>query len=381
MNKRPSFTTSDGSSPIIRDNGHQAVPERNTWSLRPILSRLEADRVLDGLIASGLIADRCLDRRTALFSERFKVYASTCPSPCWATGLELTGEIRRQAEIYLPIDEIRPALLRLLRLSLLGDHPVSPLLGDAVSWPDLLAHLPEHIACINPGRFIERLLRDDDARRSFLFSCYLPERYGGTFGRYPGQTEFIRDWALSSADRWGGRLSCLDAACGTGEGLYELAKTLLESGIPPEHIRFTGLTISPLEVYAAASGEFHHLPWKKAAFAEFVTPLAEKGALAGIRFVPGDLTVWEPRERYHLIVCNGLLGGPMMHDRNTLALVVAKLAGSLYAGGMFLAADCFHGGWKKVVSPSEIGQIITESGLKPLKISEGVGGIRAERKS
>jgi SAM-dependent methyltransferase len=357
------------------DIGLPATSNRPNWSLRPLLSRYESEKVFAGLIAPGRIADGSLERRGVLFSEMFRLFASTCPSPCWSPGLKLTGEMRRQAEIYLPIAEIRPALHRLVRLSLSGDHPAPPLLESAGSWLDLLENLPSQIACINPGRFVARMLKDDAARSIFLFSCYLPERFGGDFGRYPGQSEFIREWAVSSAGRWGRRLSCLDAACGTGEGLYELAKILLASGIPPGDIRITGVTISPLEVYAAASGNFPHLPWRKAAFGDFVRPLAETGALAGCRFIADDLKTWEPPERYHLIVCNGLLGGPLMHDRDAVSRVVAKLAGSLHAGGALLAADRFHGGWKKLVSPSDLGQILAARGLSPLSIAEGVGGI------
>jgi hypothetical protein len=52
-------------------------------------------------------------------------------------------------------------------------------------------------------------------------------------------------------------------------------------------------------------------------------------------------------DRFDLILCNGLLGGPILHKPHEVQNVVALLSSLLAPDGIILAADSFHGGWKQ----------------------------------
>jgi chemotaxis methyl-accepting protein methylase len=251
------------------------------------------------------------------------------------------------------------------------------ILEKADSWINLLQRLPSEHAIVNPARFITRLAIDDVARVRFLFSIYLPEQYGGGFGRYPAQNAFLLNWLTENINMLPRPLYCLDAACGSGEGSYELACALLESGVFAPEIRVTGVTISPLEIFAAAHACFPHSPKRELQYRIVVKGLAEAGALSGIRFVAADLREWDLLPNcYHVIICNGILGGPHLHKRKEVESLVARLSDSLHRGGILLAADRFHAGWKKLLNAADMENIFTGCGLVLLPAGEGVAGIR-----
>ncbi len=79
---------------------------------------------------------------------------------------------------------------------------------------------------------------------------------------------------------------------------------------------------------------------------------------------------------YDIILCNGLLGGPFIHDRRELLETVRRLSLRLRARGILLAMSRFHGGWKKIAPDETLREIFRACGLKMLPVAEGVAGVK-----
>lgn len=302
----------------------------------------------------------------------FDIYARTSPVPLPAPGLIVTTEIRTQCERYLPIADISAAFNRFYAAAL--TYP--PILSstpfhNAMSWADTFASLPRQFRfSANPARLLEALLADGDLLTRFLFASFLPGRFYGIIGRYPGQQEVIREWL---ATRAGAVLHCLDTACGTGEDTYGLALLLSEHGFSPTAVQVEGWTVEPLEVWAATHRRFPHDRRRETLLREATAPLFEQGFRTRISFRRTDLTRIPlnpavPRgeeagiSHCDLILCNGLLGGPIIHEKGPLARTVANLAQLLTPGGILLAADNFHGGWKQKCPQGELRALFKVNG-------------------
>jgi chemotaxis methyl-accepting protein methylase len=221
-------------------------------------------------------------------------------------------------------------------------------------------------------------LTDDGLRRCFIFSNFMPLRYGSGFGRYPRQGEFLRKWLAANRMRLAGETRCLDVACGSGEGTYDMALLLMGSGFGANSIQIHGVSIEPLELFSAAHACFPNRPEREAAYRRHVQPLFECGASGNICFALEDISISPPEEEkgYDIILCNGLLGGPFLHDPVDLAETIRRLSGRLRAGGIMLAASRFHGGWKKLLSDEELRKLFGACGLMLQPIAEGVAGVR-----
>ncbi|HEY6872995.1 MAG TPA: CheR family methyltransferase [Geobacteraceae bacterium] len=351
--------------------------ERAHLHFRPTLDSGEIEQGAARLLVPGPLDDPDLERRIARIEERFRIYAACSPHGLWAPGLVITREMRGIAEVYLPLAEIRRAVQRLFTLALRFEPflPASVVHGSA-SWPDTLHALHPLVREANPARLMRRLLADGEFRSRFLFSLFLPHRYGGAFGRYPAQLAFLANRLTAGRPKVAVR--CLDAACGSGEGSYELAELLLECGYAPEKITVHGTTVEALELFAAAHGWFPHDPARQAAFRRRIRPLFAKGAAARVAFSREDLT-GTGRDRqgeYDIILCNGLLGGPLLNGREELAGTVGRLCARLKAGGILLAADRFHGGWKRSVPDDALRSLLAGNGLRLLACGEGVAGVK-----
>ena len=302
---------------------------------------------------------QCSIRR---LDDRFNIYTTTSPAPFIAPGLIVTPEIRRQSEMYLPIAEIRSVFHHLYRHAL--HYP--PILSTApfhkaLSWADLYMALPPRFQLgSNPARLIEALLSDRDMLTEFLFESFMPRRFYGGFNRYPEQVEFIREWLGKKKIGGGNRLRCLDAASGRGEGTYGLANLLMEARFVPEEIEIEGWTIEPLEVWAAEQRSFPHDREREAIFRRETSRIFEMGYHQRIRFRCADLTEKLPPHlrqsfidedlgdfrQFDLILCNGLIGGPIINESEQLERLLLNLSTLLAPDGILLAADSFHGGWK-----------------------------------
>lgn len=360
------------------ENPHPLPAPRPPAGIRPVTDPAETLKDLRRLLVPGALDDHDLQGRIARLGERFRVYAGTVPFGLWAEGLAITAEMRAATDLLLPLEEVRRAFLRLLRLSLsfaptLGGTP----LRTAASWPDCLERLDHPFREPNPARLLARLAADGELRTSFLFSLFVPRRHGATAERYPAQGDFLRRW-LGTTGKWCGKpLRCLDAACGAGEGTYGLARLLEETGFVPDGFSIVGSSRDPLEIFAAVHGFFPHDLPRQEAFCRLREELRATGAIGRIRFATDDLTEQTGGAgTFDVILCNGILGGPFMHERQNLERVVARLMNCLAAEGIILAADRFHGGWKRVAPPEMLGEILAGKGLSVMTAGEGIAGIR-----
>lgn len=306
-------------------------------------------------------------------------WMASCPPPWPAPGLIVTPEIRYQSELYLPIAEISAAFNRLYRSTLsfppvLGSTPFH----NALSWADVFNELPPRFCfSTNPARLLEALLGNHDLLEAFLFASFLPRRFYGGAVRYPEQEGCIREWL---AKRGGGPLRCLDAACGDGAGSYGLVRLLLDEGWKPERLAIEGWTLDPLEVWAAAHGAFPHDPRREGLFRSWAAPVFQQGAEAAMLFRQADLLQRpEAAGQFDLILCNGLLGGPIINHQEEIVLVAGNLAALLRPGGLLLAADRFHGGWKKNIPGETLGDVFKRCGLVVRDTGKGIGWLKPDQ--
>jgi SAM-dependent methyltransferase len=351
--------------------------ERLKLCYMPQFDQAAVERNLRALLVTGVLAEPDLDRRIAALKERFRVYKAYYPHGFWAPGLVVTTEMRNLTEFYLPLVEIRRAFDYLFSVAL----SFSPVLAastihNASTWLDALHGLQSLVASPDPACLLRSLIMNEGFRRRFIFANFLQARYGGGFGRYPLQAELLRRWLAENRSRLAGGVRCLDAACGTGEGTYELALFLMESGFAADSIRVRGVTLEPLELFAAAHCCFPHDPRRTEAFRLHTTPLRTRGAAEKISFTLEDLTgSASVRGRgYDIVLCNGLLGGPFLHEPPDLLEMVRSLSGRLNGKGILLAASRFHGGWKKLIPDERLREIFRGCGLRTLPVAEGVAG-------
>lgn len=347
-------------------------------SFRPDLTENSLAVATACLLRPGDIMDRVLASYCCRLEELFQVFVSTCPAPEWAAGLHLTAEMCHQYELYLPMSEIKKALAALCRRACLYEPCYAAThLSQELSWPETLERLQPFPAIFSPGRFLHELATSERYRLAFLSALFIPKSFGGSFRRYPLQSEFLCRWLSGRGGRVAGKVAVLDTACGSGEGVYEVAEMLLQLGFTPCSALVEGSTLEPLELIAAAFGWYPHDRHRAAIFRERVRPVLAAGGAGMIRFYQDD--VCQPREidsRYDVILCNGLLGGPLLHGEAALAMVINRLAKRLNPGGIILAADHFHGGWQKKTPPAAIEKLLAASGLDCLAVGEGVGAVR-----
>jgi chemotaxis methyl-accepting protein methylase len=342
---------------------------------KPDISKEAIGKNIYRLLTPGAICNRRLAEITARLAEKFTIYADTYPHGLWAPGLAITNEMRALTELRLPLEEIRKAFDHLFALGLkYSPLTNSSIIHTATTWLDALQKLQPCVSRCDPAALLHRLQKDENFRIVFLFDLFLPKRHGGNFYRYSGQSSFLRKWVEMDQPYIKKSLRCLDAACGTGETTYELALLLLEKGFPSENFEVHGSTIEPLELFAAAHNFFPHDLKKQQIYRDITNPLFTTGTSDKIVFYQEDITrpAMEIEQGYDLILCNGLLGGPFVHTPRKLASTAAALAGRLNPGGILLAADTFHSGWKKIVPPSMLKGILSECCLRVNDIEEGI---------
>lgn len=311
--------------------------------------------------------------------DMFDAFVRACPPPWPAPGLALTPEIHFQSELWLPLALIEPAFRRLYRHALTWPPVLSSTpFSTAASWAGIVSLFPPDSGWpVNPALLLERLLDDRHLRLKFVCWSFMPRRfYGNGSNRYPGQTEFIRHWLRERRQR-GGELRCLDAACGDGGASYALLRLMLEQGWPTESLRVEGWTLDPLEVWSAAHARFPLDPLRQSAFREALAPLFEQGCHGRLRFRAMDLEeIPAGGERFDLIICNGLLGGPLSNHPHPMERIARNLTRLLRPHGMLLVADHFHGGWKKSIPGETIQELLGACGLHVIRAGEGIAGAR-----
>ena len=344
----------------------------------PILDTALSDEHLKSLLVSGNFEDPDLSRRVQRLEFLFHSASLTSPVPLWAPGLHIEREWRTVTETFLPWAEIAPAFRRLISHALRYPPPSDPL-APCPSWPDFLNRNSVGTASADPSLLLRRLLTDEAVRCRWLFTLFLPKEHGGGFGRYPAQSTFLRDWLTNRRSRKRTRLSCLDAACGCGEGTWELAQLCQEIGFQPEEVTLCGSSLDPLELFAATHAAFPHDACREREYRLRIIPLIAAGFAERIHFVWEDLTIiTESTEKYDLILCNGLLGGPLLHEPERMERVMAGLVRRLKPGGLILAADRFHEGWRKLNPKKAREALLARCGVRILESGEGIGGELSE---
>jgi len=313
-------------------------------------------------------------------NDLFCIYADCYPFGLWDPGLVITNEMRALSELYLPMAEVSRAFRHFFSLALrFSSESGISLLAPRSCWLDFLREMRLTAPSVNPAALLRKLADDESYRIRFLFTLFLPRHHGGSFLRYPAQMDFIGNLLGRRTAVAANGIRCLDAACGTGEGAYDLAETLLNKGIPAALFRIDASTLEPLELFAAAHGCFPHDGERQDAFRDRMEKLITRGGAERITFFQGDVRC-APRPgdpKYDLILCNGLLGGPFLPGEFEVREAISSLAGRLKRGGVLLAADRFHGGWKKGLPPSVIMEVAQRCGLTSLPVAEGIA---AEKK-
>jgi SAM-dependent methyltransferase len=345
---------------------------------RPRFDPVSVENGLGLLVTGGGLADARLLRGIKELSERFSLYKRDYPYGLWAPGLSITREMRAVTEVYLPMAEITRIFDRLFSLSL-KFQPLkeASILHTSLSWLDFLQALQYLLNQPDPSKQLSRFAVDAMERRRFIFANFLPDRYGGGFGRYPEQAGFLAGWLKNKRPRFRGTIRCLDTACGTGEGTYELAQLLTESGFAPGSFHITGTSLEPLELFAAAHAHFPHATRRETRYRDQIKGLAELGAMAHISFQLEDIgEMPSDVEEYHVILCNGILGGPFLSQKAEISRVVGNFSKRLAPGGILLADDRFHEGWKRLFSRESLQGVLSECGIDLLPVPRGVGGMK-----
>lgn len=338
----------------------------------PTLDAAEIRRRLDQLFVPGPLSDPMLLRRIDRLARLFASFAESYPLPLWAPGLLPSEEMRSLIEALFPLDEVRLAFAALCRAAC-RFRPLleATYLYSSATWLDFLNRLQPRLERADPSYTLTRLARDGEARLNFLFALFLPRHFGATFERYPRQSRFLAEWLTAQRTRLDGRIRALDSACGSGEGTYDLARTIVDRGYGEALVH--GSTLEHLELFAAAHAWFPHDPERTVAYRERVAPLLAPESPVRFSFYLEEVAAHSP-ERFDVILCNGLLGGPLLHDAGELAGAVAALAARLAPGGILLAADRFHEGWRLKVPRERVQALFQGEGLILREIEEGVAG-------
>lgn len=332
----------------------------------------EMQRRLAALIPSTFPANPDMDGRIRRIHERYGAFIRTSPAPCYAPGLALTPEIHHAIETYLPMAEIRPALKKLFSLAITS---VTPLAGTIVetapSWYAILHHLNRAglNVSVDPSLLLHMALTDYWFRKNLLFALLLPRHYGGSFDRYRRQMTYLLNRLQPHPAHI--PLTCLDAACGTGEQAWDLASGLSQSG---KRYLVEGVSLNPLEIFSAAHGHFPGEQRREEVYREKMWRVLQNHDRGKIVFEAGDILEGIAADRYDVIMCNGLIGGPFIHDEMTIGKIVSILACGLKRHGILLAADRFHEGWKKIVPQQLIEKAFTGAGLAVVWREDGLAG-------
>ena len=349
----------------------------------PSLTPCDASRTFSQLIKPSFDEDSYLQRIQSM-QRMYTASCASCPALSAGYGLHITAELHYQSEHWLPLDQLRPHFYRFYHQALTYPPVLSSTpFAHASSWAAIVSRFPPFLQKFeNPALLLQQLLVDGELRHTFLAWSFMPERfYGDGSDRYPEQAAVIAEW-LSHRP---GRVRCLDAACGDGAGTYGLARLLLEQGRHPDRFMIEGWTRDPLEVWAAAHGAFPHHPEHEKSFKAWVAPVFDRGAQRSMLFKSADLLALADSdssgesECFDLIVCNGLLGGPIINCPEDIRRIVSNLSCVLASGGMLLVADRFHGGWKKNIPAEILEDVLKAQGLLVADAGEGRAALKSDQ--
>ena len=346
-------------------------------SFTPTPDREEARLRLERLLLPGSLLDASLAARIDRLARAFASFVSSYPLPLWAPGLVTDNEMRGLSEALFPMNGVRPLLDRLLRRGCRFEPFLSgSYLQSSATWLDLLQRLKPPIPSANPATLLLELARDHEARTRFLFSLMLPHHFGGGFDRYPQQSLWLSSRLRERRDEFPGGIRVLDSACGSGEGTYQAAGVVVGAGLGGGGSQVHGSTLEQIELFAAAHMFFPHDRDREEEYRSRVEPLFSRPDAPRMEFYLDQVGSAPAREPYHLVLCNGLLGGPLMHAPDQLACAFAGLAARLAPGGVLVAADRFHAGWRLRVPVGTLTALMRQHGLTPIEMPEGIAGVK-----
>ena len=347
-------------------------------SLTPTPDRSEAELRLARLLVAGPILDAPLAGGIERLARDFQSFLACYPLPPWAPGLVVDNEMRSLSEALFPMAPVRALFDRLLARGCRFPPQLSgSYLHGCASWLELLQKFRPQLPA-DPSVLLRELALDGEKRRRFLFALLLPHHFGGAFDRYPRQAQWLAGWLHDNVRKLRGRIRALDSACGSGEGAYGLAEQIAAAGFRGEECAVHGSTLEPIELFAAAHLFFPHDPLREREYRARVAPLLAREGAARLEFYRDEVGSETSREEYQLVLCNGLLGGPLLHRPEQLSGAVRALASRLAPGGVLLAADRFHAGWRLRVPEATLRALLRECGLTPLAVPEGVAGAKAD---
>lgn len=344
----------------------------STASSTPSLDPAVIDRRLAELLRPEPLDNPGLRSRLERLRSRHLTYCRSV-SPIWAPGAIITTEMRIQAEAHLPLREFTSLLHSALRLLCRFSPAQLPVASPApLSWPDLMSRLPFHLQVADPSLLCCILMAEPADRLPLIFALFIPRHHGGGFGRYPSQMAFLDHWLKEFRKSRQG-IRCLDAACGSGEGTWELALALERAEFSPSEVTLHGSSLDRVELFAAIHLFFPNAPHRQHEVRQRLTPLLDAGFADAMEFFPDDLlhpaAVNAP---YDLILCNGAVGGPFIHDPDLLKRALSGLVQRLAPNGLLLLQNKFHGGWKKAVGNELLTSILAGMGVEAEILGEGL---------
>lgn len=343
----------------------------------PSIDCKKSDADLHRLIVPGTLDDSTQPHYARSLSRLFDSAVRAFPLPLWAPGLNITRELRNISESFFPWSEITPALRYLIRCSLRYIPTIDPL-SAFQSWTDFLQNMNTITDTANPALLMKQLLSDEQLRKRWLFTIFLPEVHGGGFSRYPVQQEFLREWLDRQRGNANTQFTCLDAACGTGEGTWELLNLCSNCSLSADTVTIHGTSIEPLELWTAAHAKFPHDFERELRYQAWIRSHIKSDIyLNQIRFFQEDLLHTRGSAcRYDVIICNGLIGGPLLNGTSHIERVTSGLIKRLKKGGLLLAADRFHEGWQRKSTRQSRIRILEHCGAEIIFADEGIGAIK-----
>ncbi|OGV65715.1 MAG: hypothetical protein A3K19_25830 [Lentisphaerae bacterium RIFOXYB12_FULL_65_16] len=301
----------------------------------PTRTACDAELRLRRADADGL--KQALARLNGKWEARLGLFRGNVPPPWWAEGLAVQPETRRQYELYLPVAEFCRDLRALAELffacpswipSVLRRVGPGATCGEGrctpLSLPDIWDEMPPALA--------GRVSFADMELLPLFCALAAPARFGTAPGRYPEQQTFLQEWFVN-VSRNG--LRVLDLGCGVGHGTYEVLALAEACGV--RNPLAVGVTCEPLEAWMAAHRLLPHDPLRTSQFERFAPAVP-------VRFAAGDAVRLPVRGTWHLVVCNGLVGGEYLCGPETYEVLLSELERALAPGGLATFANPFHEG-------------------------------------
>ena len=264
-------------------------------------------------------------------------------SPWWVSGMVVTPAIRQAYEHYLPVgcflDDWIPVLhdflpdrswLPDIMQKRISEMPPVQACMQYASLPDLWQTWPEHLAG-HVGFGMDELL-------AFACASASPARHGSLGNRYPEQVSLLLDIEALPDDC----LRVIDIGCGTGQGTLGILNVL---SLKARHVIGIGITKEPLEVWMASNQQLPHMQSMPddLSFPD-LHPHAE------CTFSTGDICTRIAIDPADLVICNGLLGGPALHEEHRLLQAARTLASTVKVNGYLLIGNCFHAGHEEMTA-------------------------------